>query len=50
MSDVAITQLNISTPNTGPSAWVTLDNFYVGQTGTVASELATFGGVKALFD
>lgn len=50
VSDVAITQLTVSTPNTGTSAWVTLDNFYVGQTGTVAAELTTFGGIKALFD
>ncbi|MBD3222033.1 hypothetical protein GF314_12410 [bacterium] len=48
-SDEAITSLTLSTTATG-SVFVTFDNFYVGEVGTVAAEATPLTQVKALFD
>jgi len=47
-SGVPITSLTISTDST-TNAWVTFDNFYVGELGSVAVEARTLSDVKALF-
>ena len=47
-STVPITSLIIDTDAT-INAWVTLDNFYVGETGVIATEGLTLSHIKTLF-
>ncbi|HOX25427.1 MAG TPA: hypothetical protein PLL30_12355 [Candidatus Krumholzibacteria bacterium] len=47
-SGVPIASLTISTDSTA-SVWVTFDNFYCGEMGSVATQAATLSDVKALF-
>ncbi|MDY0111094.1 MAG: hypothetical protein RBT60_14300 [Candidatus Krumholzibacteria bacterium] len=48
VSTVPITSLILDTDSVS-NAWMTFDNFYVGEAGTVANEGATLSSVKALF-
>jgi hypothetical protein len=48
-STVPIASITLTTPDQGTNAWVTLDNFYVGEVGAVAVEGVTLSQVKALF-
>jgi hypothetical protein len=47
-STVPITSLVIDTDATA-AVWVTLDNFYVGETGVIATESLTLSHIKTLF-
>lgn len=48
VSTVPITSLILET-DSATSAWLTLDNFYVGEAGTIATEGVTLSSVKTLF-